>query len=141
MLLTFHSNASGNNSGLDLTVTVVPEKTVSVNTATGGNIQTSSNVATPGSTVTLTATMDNGFFFESVDIKDANDNKISYSVDYPWYSSNPSATITFKMPNSNVTATPNFTNQLSAENAMAINIPASGTQSITIPAAVKSFTI
>ena len=141
MLLTFHSNASGNNSGLDLTVTVVPEKTVSVNTATGGNIQTSSNVATPGSTVTLTATMDNGFFFESVDIKDANDNKISYSVDYPWYSSNPSATITFKMPNSNVTATPNFTNQLSAENAMAINIPASGTQSITIPAAVKSFKI
>ena len=141
MLLTFHSDASGNNSGLDLTVTVVPEKTVSVITATGGKIQPSSNVATPGSTVTLTATMDNGFFFESVDIRDEGDNKISYSVDYPWYSSNPSATITFKMPNSNVSATPKFTNKLTAENAVAINIPASGTQSITIPAAVKSFKI
>ncbi|PWJ67776.1 CUB domain-containing protein [Fibrobacter sp. UWB15] len=141
MWLTFHSDASGSSSGLDLTVTVVPKKTVSVNTASGGMIQPSSNVATPGSTVTLTATMDSEFYFESVDIRDAENKKISYSLDYPWYSSNTSATITFTMPNSDVSVTPKFTNKPTAEKMLAINIPASGTQSITIPAAVKSFKI
>ena len=139
--LTFHSDASGNSSGLDLTVTVVPEKKVTVNTATGGNVQPSSKVATPGSTVTLTATMNSGYYFESVDIRDAEDKKISYSLDYQWYSSNSSATITFVMPSSDVSVTPKFTKKLTAENAMAINIPASGTKSITVPAAVKSFKV
>ncbi len=139
--LTFHSDASGNSSGLDLTVTVVPEKKVTVNTATGGNVQPSSKVATPGSSVTLTATMNSGYYFESADIRDADNNKISYSLDYQWYSNNSSATISFVMPSSDVSVTPKFTKKLTAENAMAINIPASGTKSITVPAAVKSFKV
>ncbi|MBR6449895.1 MAG: hypothetical protein IKS96_08135 [Fibrobacter sp.] len=140
MNLTFLSDASGNGSGLNLTVTVIPERTVTLNAATGGTLRIPSNVIIPGTTVTLTATMDNEFFLESVDIIDDDENKINYNLDYPWYSSTSSATITFKMPNSNVSVTPLFTKNLT-DYAMSVNVPASGIKTVTIPTGVQSFKI
>ena len=142
MLLTFHSDASGNNSGLDLTVTVIPKKNVTVvDDVTGGTIQANKNMATPGSAVTLTATMESGYYLQSVNITNSNGDKVNYDLDYPWYSNTSSATITFNMPTSDVTVTPVFTKNLTAAYAMSVNIPSSGTRSLTVPVGVKSFKI
>lgn len=138
MTIYFYSNYSLTDAGLDLTVTLVPapEHDIEVGTAPGGNVVSTPASATYGTEVALVATPDQGFLLDNVIVMDGEQNYLETSGG--WYTNN---TVTFSMPNTFVTATPSFTEALTAEDGLFINMPVSGTTVATIPDGVASFKI
>ena len=126
------------SSGLDLTVTVFPPRNIVVNNpATGGTAESDKTKAISDETVTLTATPSDGYLLSEVVLKDDGGKNLEWNVDIDWYSN----TATFSMPNSNVAVTPVFTNDLSAEGGLYVNMPKTDTKNIAVPANVKSFKV
>ena len=144
MMLYFKSDGSGNYRGLDLTVTLVStseEFGITVNSATGGSVAASvgGNSATKAKVndvVTLTATPPSGYMVSDIIVKD--ENNIPVAVSGGWYSNNQA---TFTMPGSAVTVTPSFTNTWTADGGLYVNMPATGTNTLTIPSGVQSFKV
>ena len=138
MTIYFYSNYSQTDAGLDLTVTLVPaqEHDIEIETAPGGNVVSTPASATYGTEVALVATPDQGFMLNSVIVMDGEQNQLETSGG--WYTNN---TVTFSMPNTFVTAAPSFTEALTAEDGLFINMPVSGTTVATIPDGVTSFKI
>ena len=140
MTIFFHSDSDNNHDGLDLIVTLVSTSTpytITVNEATGGSVAASvaGNAATGASvneSVTLTASAADGYVLSNINVVDANSN----SVEVTWNVWSNSAT--FTMPNSNVTVTPTFTNDLTT---LYVNMPKTGSKLATIPAGVQSFKV
>jgi len=141
MTLYFYSDGSDNYAGLDLTVTLVSTSTeygITVNNATGGSVATTvggqaASTAKVNDVVTLTATPESGYMLSSISVVDGSGNAVA--VTGGWYTNNQA---TFSMPNSAVTVTPTFTNDLTS---LSINMPVTGTQSATIPMGVQSFKV
>jgi len=141
MMLYFLSDDGWHYDGLDLTVTLVnpnAEFGITVNSATGGTVTASVNNQSVTSAriedaVTLTATPESGYMLSGISVTDANSN----AVDIDW--SIWANTATFTMPGSAVTVTPTFTNAKTAADGLNINMPMTGTKTITIPAGVQSF--
>jgi hypothetical protein len=154
--LNFRSNASDCYAGLDLTVTLVGASySVTVNNADTSKGTVTASVggesvtkATADQTVTLTATPAEGYVLGALSVRDADGN-IVYVSDMLWYTG--ANTATFTMPRSNVTVTPVFTNVMTAEGGLTVNMP-SGMEvklphesiedyqkSVTIPSGVTSF--
>ncbi len=137
MTLKFVSDSGWNYDGFDLTVTIVNPNTEYnvnvVNPAEGGRVTASPTSAKVNATVTLTATPDNEYLPSGFSVKDANNNDIAVTWDGPF-----SNTATFTMPGSNVTVTPTFSDDLTN---LYVNMPKTGSKSITIPSGVQSFKV
>jgi len=143
MTLYFESDNVFNYAGLDLTVTLVStseEFGITVNSATGGSVAASvgGNSATKAKVndvVTLTASPSTGYLLNALSVKDANNNDVVVTWDV-WTN-----TATFTMPSSAVTVTPTFTNTWTADGGLYVNMPATGTNTLTIPSGVQSFKV
>ena len=166
ILLRFLSNYANQYAGVDLTVTLVGASySVTVNNAdtskgtvtasVGGEPVTS---ATAGQTVTLTATPADGYVLGALSVRDA-DGKVVDLIDYMtesdmlWYTGNNTAV--FTMPRSDVTVTPVFTNVMTADGGLTVNmgpmirdqssqaeiVYISNVKKVTIPSGVTSFKV
>ena len=142
MRLYFSSGKGGNYAGLDLTVTLVSTSTdydITINNTTGGSVTADKSKAKVNETVTLTATpTDATYLLSDLTVVDANSNAVAVT-DMLWYTN--ANTATFTMPGSKVTVTPTFTNTWTAAGGLYINMPATDTKSVTIPAGVQSFKV
>ena len=140
MTLYFKTNNDYNYAGLDLTVTVgnaTSNNSITVNTATGGSITSiDKTTAKANETVTLTATPTEGYLLKEIIVSDG-------SITYPvtngnWHSSN---TATFSMPITAVSVTPVFTDNLTVDGGLYINMPKTGNKTVSIPSGVGSFKV
>jgi len=140
MTLYFKTNNDYNYAGLDLTVTVgnaTSNNSITVNTATGGSITSiDKTTAKANETVTLTATPTEGYLLKEIIVSDG-------SITYPvtngnWHSSN---TATFSMPITAVSVTPVFTDNLTEDGGLYINMPKTGNKTVSIPSGVGSFKV
>ena len=144
LTLYFHSDGNNNYDGLDLTVTLInpnAQHSITINTATGGNVAatvggTSASTAKENDVVTLTATPESCYVLSGLSVTDGSGNAVAVTWSVPF-----SNTATFTMPYSAVTVTPTFTNTLTVDGGLYINMPATGTKSATIPAGVQSFKV
>ncbi len=136
--INFNSDSSDNYSGLDLTVTLINDSTeydITVLTAAGGSAVCDKATAHTGETVTLTASPDTGYILADVSVADENGNAVP--IDWkPW-----SNTLTFTMPFYPVTVTPVFTDNLTVDGGVYLNLPVTGTKEVTIPQGMQSFKV
>ena len=141
MRLYFYSDNSDRYAGLDLTVTVIdPNRRYDISglgsvtngsiTATVGGINVTQSKASD--VVTLTVAPDKGYVLTNLSVVDGSSNPVTVTRDF-WAN-----TATFTMPASAVTVTPTLTNNL---NDIYINMPKTGTTTVTIPAGVQSFKV
>ena len=139
MTLFFDSNSSGTAAGLDLTVTVLNTNTeynITVdNPTTGGTVSSNKTKAKVNDTITLTATPANGYILSDLNVTNANDYAMNVAWDI-W-----SNTATFTMIGSDITVTPTFTDKLTADDGLFINMPLNATKTVSIPAGVQSFKV
>ena len=138
MTLYFYSNGDGNDEGLDLTVTLIVSEPhdININTATGGSVASNKSTAKVKETVTLTATPQSTYMLTGISVKDGSNKNVGVTWDGPFYN-----TATFTMPFSDVTVTPTFTNNLTADGGLYINMPKTDSKSLTIPSGVQSFKV
>ncbi|MBR3066774.1 MAG: hypothetical protein IKG77_03400, partial [Prevotella sp.] len=144
MTLYFKSDDITNYAGLDLTVTLVDSNTeyaITVHAATGGSVAASVNssnvsAARVNDVVTLTAAPESGYILSDLSVVDGSSNAVA--VTGGWYTNNQA---TFTMPASTVTVTPTFTNTWTADGGLYINMPTTGTKTVTIPTGVQSFKV
>ncbi len=123
--------------GLNLTVTIIPLHSITVNNPTeGGTAQSNKTAAKEGEEITITATPAEGYYFIGIDVKDADGNLIT-TTGGDWLSNNNTAT--FSMPSTDVTVTPKFVTEITAEAGAYINMPYDNEMEITLSSAVKSF--
>ena len=135
MTLNFKSGSSGVSNGLDLTVKVVSTKhAIEIASVANGMVKSDKASANAGETVTLTAHPSLNCMMSGISVKDSSSNK-EISVTGGWYSGNK---MTFIMPDNNVTVTPNFTTDLSAEGGLYINMQP-GITTVNVSKTVKSF--
>ena len=144
MTLYFWSNDSRVKSGLDLTVMVVKadaESDVTVkNPADGGSVGINNTLAKVNDVITLTSNTSTGYVLSDLSVVDSYNNAVS-TTDMLWYTGNTSAS--FTMPGSAVTVTPTYTNTLTADGGLYVNLPKTGAKTIdlsTFPG-VKSFKV
>ena len=138
LFFNFISTYSDRFEGVNLTVTVDDPNAphaINIVSVDDGSFVDPPTEAVPGTVVTLTASPNSGFFFNDVKIQD------EYFTDYyesnvdfvgGWYTNN---TITFTMPQTEVTVTPSFDYVRYAD----LVIKKSGTENISIPTDIKSF--
>ena len=135
--------------GLDLTVRVIKanaENEITVKNPTdGGSVAASlaelaAATAPVSETVSLTATPSTGYLLSDLSVVDGYNNNVS-TTDMLWYTGNTSAT--FTMPGSAVTVTPTFTNTLTAEGGLYINLPVTGSKTVDLSpfTGLKSFKV
>ncbi len=137
MMINFTSaSATSTRVGLDLTVTVLPRRTVSLNQADeGGSAKISTQSANKSATVTVTATPSSGYLLKGLEIKGDDGKSLDLAVNAEWTKAS------FKMPDQNVSVTPVFTKELTAEN-LYINMPitkGTGAHKSRIQSGVSSF--
>ncbi|MBQ7439751.1 MAG: hypothetical protein IJV28_07240, partial [Paludibacteraceae bacterium] len=143
MLLRFYTPiVYTGHYGLDLTVRVIQATphTVTKGTCTNGDITIDKTSVNTNETVTLTVNPASGYLLKRITITDTdNSTTLSTIGEDHWYSEE--NTVTFKMPNKNVTVTPEFTNDLTATNGLALQIDPLRVKAYAIPEIVKSFNI
>jgi hypothetical protein len=149
ILLRFLSNDANQYAGVDLTVTLVGASySVTVNNADTSKGTVTASVggesvtkATADQTVTLTATPAEGYVLGALSVRDADGNIVDVNGDMLWYTD--ANTVTFTMPNSDVTVTPVFTNVMTAEGGLTVNMRKESQQvkRVTIPSGVTSFKV
>ena len=124
---------------LDLTVTVggvATSYTVAIASATGGTVSSNKETAFAGERVGLSITPDNNHVIERLL---ADNPSIISSIKTAWYRSND---VYFTMPAADVTITPVFSDALTAEDGLFIDMPSGWNEvDATIPKNVKSFKI
>ena len=119
------------------TFTAIPAITV-VNPQTGGTITPSAASAIPGTVITLTSEPTNGYVLSNLSVTDGSNNDVAVT-DMLWYTGQ--TTATFTMLASDVTVTPTFTNTLTADGGLYVNMPAKDSKSLTIPSGIQSFKV
>ncbi|MBQ3805809.1 MAG: hypothetical protein II844_08420 [Prevotella sp.] len=147
-MLLYFNNTSRGYDGLDLTVTLVSatvEHTVTVNNPTTGSnkLTATPTLAVPNTQIALNPETATGYFLEKCTATD----EAGYAVKVTggaWYD-NADATF-FSMPPSNVTVTPSFTNALTAEDGLCVNMEWTGDKAanalkVNVPDNVTSFKI
>ncbi len=138
MTLHFYSDDNNNNdwSGIDLTVTLVDasiDYSISVGTATGGDLTSNKGTAKVGQTVTLTATPASGYILSDLSVTDSKgDVPLNWDL---WTN-----TATFTMRTSNVTVTHSFSDTWTSD-GLSVNMPFRDKRTVTIPSGVKSFKV
>ncbi len=145
MLMRFYvynGQSAKEKYGLDLTVRVVEATphNITVGTADNGSIASDKTSAKTNETVTLTVNPADGYLLKRIIVTDTdNGTTLSTIGEDHWYSG--SNTVTFKVPNKNVTITPEFTNDLTASGLSTISISPDGVKECVIPEGVTSFNI
>lgn len=135
MTLRFYADAYNSYEGLDLTVTLIKVIEYNINLAenvTGGSVVSDVASAKQGTTVTLTATPNEGYLLDGISVVDENGAGVALNHDVAWYTGRNTAT--FTMPFSAVTVTPTF---VSANDNLFLNMPKTGSFSAQIPIAVN----
>ena len=126
---------------LDLTVEIIDlSLAFNVNDADDiehGSIDANTRSAAMGNVVTLTATPEEGYLLKEILVTDASGNPIEVAGG-TWTSEN---TGTFVMPYSDVTVKPVFTNALTAEGGLYINMQNNKKKTVNIPRGVVSFKV
>jgi len=128
--------------GLELTVSQIKAvtHTISVATTENGIITSDKSTCATNETVTVTVNPASGYLLTGIDITDTDNGTVLSTVGTDqWYSGK--QTVTFKMQNQDVTLTPVFTNDLTANTLPTLNMPLSGERTYLIPDGVKSFNI
>lgn len=142
LMIRFESDRSVVYSGLDLTVTVVDMNTeyaVTVNSAPGGTVTSNVSSAKVGDEIALSITPNKGYLLTGLEVKGTDDQQLIKVNGAEWYSDNDE--IRFKMPRENVTVTPVFTNDLTAEGGLGVDIHNGDKQYVYIPEGVRSFRV
>jgi len=144
MLMRFYvyNGISATKYGLDLTVRVVKATphNITVGTADNGSIASDKASAKTNETVTLTVTPASGYLLKRVIITDTDNGQAIKTIgDDFWYSGK--NTVSFKMPNRNITLTPEFDNNMTTAAGWAININSEGTSECVIPENIQSFNL
>ena len=139
MTLMFKADKNTNYDGLDLTVTVVEStpatNSITVNTATGGNVTTDKTTARVNETVTLTATPSTGYLLKEIIVSDGSN---TYPVTCGGWITN---TATFTMPKKAVTVTPVFTTDWTVSGGLYTTMLSSGNLDANIPNGMQSFKV
>ena len=139
--LYFYSDNNVNRyDGLDLTVSVInnaADYAIELSPFSNGTVSGYPNAAKAGSTISLTATPDADYMFNGVLVKDAWGNVVKAAGGMSWLDN----VASFIMPASNVSVTPVFLNEASADDGLYVNMPATGARTIQIPDGVSSFKI
>ena len=131
----FVSDSSGTQSGFDLDVELInteEDHAISTVAAQGGAIE----VAESGKwkqNITVTATAEPGYLLTGLTVTDASGEDIKVSGELF------SNKRTFEMPASAVTVTPIFSDDLTAEGGLFVNMPADGIIAINMPGIAESF--
>ena len=142
LMIRFESDGDVVYSGLDLTVTVVDMNTeyaVTVNSAPGGTVTSNVSSAKVGDEIALSITPNKGFLLSGLEVKGTENQQLIKVNGGEWYSDNDE--IRFKMPRENVTVTPVFTNDLTAEGGLGVDIHNGDKQYVYIPEGVRSFRV
>ena len=142
LMIRFESDGSVVYSGLDLTITVVDMNTeyaVTVNSAPGGTVTSNVSSAKVGDEIALSITPNKGFLLSGLEVKGTENQQLIKVNGGEWYSDNDE--IRFKMPRENVTVTPVFTNDLTAEGGLGVDIHNGDKQYVYIPEGVRSFRV
>ena len=135
ILLYFKTDGSGQNSGLNLLVQFYEpdaEYQVQVNSAVGGTVTSSQNIAGFEDTISLSIIPDDGYLLDGIVVEYGNGARVE--TDVKWYSN----TTKFVMPASDVSVTPTFRNDFSG---LYVNVPSSDTIAVTIPNGMTSLKI
>ena len=146
MLLHFVCNDNylySTDDGLDLIARVYgpnDEFAFTVNETEHGTLSPSSGSVGVGSKVTMTFTANEGYL--GYRPQDFTTNLPTIPVEGGWFSNNE---LTFTMPAIDVTITPNYTNAVTAEDGLYVNMPKKNTYAtskmINIPVGISSFKI
>ncbi len=139
MMLYFYSNGESNYDGFNLTVkliSTIKKFGIEINSAENGSIVSDKSEAKVNEVVTLTATPADGYMLKDITVKDVSGNIVG--VTGGWHTGNKA---TFTMPGSRVSITPIFTNDLTAEGGLYLNMPATDEKRVTIPEGVQSFKV
>ena len=143
LTLNFYSDGSGNDAGLNLTVTVVnPDATytATIQPADNGTVTISGETAFEskgGSAIQMYISPNSGYMIEDISAVDTDGNNVSITGG-KWYSGSPYAS--FTMPYANATVTPAFTNAKTAAQGLYIDMPnTSSAMYAYIPEDVQSF--
>ena len=129
-------------AGLDLTVTLVDasqQHAITIADVSNGSVQASATSALVGTPVTLTVKPDPGCVLSEISVTDSNGKELPLSDEVIMTTHD--GTTTFIMPVYDVTITPHFTNELTAEGGLYVNMPWMGTRAITISRGVHSFKV
>ena len=135
----------GGDNDLELTVTVTDPPDPNIITLvqeTGGTIEASASEARLGETVTITVNCDDSYLLDGISVEDESGNPVAVTGGH-WYESSAS----FKMPATEVTVTPSFSQgEKSVEDGLFINLApmtamGMGYPAANIPAGVKSFKV
>lgn len=114
---------------------------VNVDPAEGGTVAVSDNItsAKKDQVITVTATPDheNGFVLAGLRVVDEDGNNIKVESGN-WYAGN---TATFIMPDKAVSIQADFTNNLTAEGGLSVDMPYSGKLFVNVPSEVISFKV
>ena len=142
MTLYLESNKSGNASGLDLSVTVVPadqnHSVTCVEYVDGGSISCDKLLAKRGDVVSVNATPDEGYVLSGIRIYG---NGYGDGDGFDQIFEALSATeATFTMPYANVTVWPKFS-PANASDAYYVTLPASGSKNVLVPPGVTTFKV
>ena len=130
--------------GLDLTVRVIQQQPYSITKgdALNGSISIADNKTTAltNETITLEVNPADGYLLKRVIITDTDNGQAIKTIgeDF-WYSGK--NTVSFKMPNRNITLTPEFDNNMTTAAGWAININSEGTSECVIPENIQSFNL
>lgn len=136
--LYFHSDGSEEYSGLNLKVSLVDysiSHNIVVANVSGGTVTSDKTTALLGETVELDVDLNANTWLNRIDVADENGSAISVQGG-TWYTS---SAATFTMPYSDVTVTPDYATTPSAAGGLYVNMPANGSEQITIPSGVSSF--
>ena len=140
LFLEFLSTSSKSFHGFDLTVKLINTKdefAVTVDKhVKGGLVEATPTSGKYGDGIALKATPDAGYILNGISAKDADGYDVAINGG-AWYSNN---TASFSMPGADVTVTPSFTNDKTANN-LSVNIPLHHNTSISIPSGVRSFKV
>ena len=144
MIIQFYSDSGTTSDGFALTVTIEAisgSHAINIaDCAVGCTLTASPATADAGQTVTLTASPAEGYVLGALSVRDADGHIVDRWGDMLWYTGENTAT--FTMPNSDVTVTPVFTNVLTAEGGLTVNMRKEPIQkNVTIPSGVTSFKV
>lgn len=126
--------------GFDLTVTVLgtAEHAVNIQTVAGGTIESDKATARLSETVTLTAVPADNYLLGELAVVGSENSAVRFTGG-SWALGN---TATFLMPGSDVTVTPTWVSEWTAEGGLYVNMPKPGEElSVTIPEGVQSFKV
>ncbi len=140
LTLYFHSNHYSTEAGLDLDVELLEaatEHSITVAAVDGGTMSASAKKSVAGKTITLTATPADKYLLDRVGVVDADGDSI-WMRGGRWYLGN---VATLLMPPKDISVTPIFTDKLTSEGNLHIDMPKKGLVKATIPANVPSFKV